>query len=258
VRTYVVQPGDSPARIAIQFAGCPRCAIDLTTSNPHKPTVIHPNGFKTFRDLRVGETLSLPDKWFSEEFDRLPPSYFARLPHSDGVTPGAVGDSTDPASPPSGGYAPVVVIPAFPSAVVSAAQAAASALGADPNYCASVRQAGSAVNAAVHAFKTAWNSSQSAPVPIGTSNYEAPTADALMQVIGSAPPACSAAPPPAPAPIPYVPPPPRPGSAAQPPGLSAASVVGIGLFGAAAVGGAAYMILHGRGRKRSVRRGRRR
>lgn len=86
MRTYVVQPGDSPAKIAIEFAGCPKCARDLVLANRHKPMFTHPNGFITFQDLRVGETLWIPDKWFSEEFDRLPPEYFAALPHPDGIT----------------------------------------------------------------------------------------------------------------------------------------------------------------------------
>ena len=86
MRNYVVQPGDSPAKIAIQFAGCPKCTIDLIHANAHKPAVRHPNGFLSFQDLSVGETLVIPDKWFSKEVDELPPSYFAALPHPDGVT----------------------------------------------------------------------------------------------------------------------------------------------------------------------------
>ena len=86
MRNYVVQPGDSPAKIAIQFAGCPKCTIDLIHANAHKPAVRHPNGFLSFSDLSVGETLWIPDKWFSKEFDELPPEYFAALPHPDGVT----------------------------------------------------------------------------------------------------------------------------------------------------------------------------
>lgn len=97
MRTYVVQPGDSPAKIAIQFAGCPKCSVDLIHANPRKPAVRYPNGFLSFAQLQVGETLIIPDKWFSKEFDELPPSYFASLPHPDGVTPpkgrlGSLGD----------------------------------------------------------------------------------------------------------------------------------------------------------------------
>ncbi len=93
MRSYVVQPGDTPAKIASRenMAGCPKCSIDLVRANPHKPTVRHPNGFLTFRELRVGETLRLPDKWWSKEFDALPPEYFKALPHPDGVTPSKLG-----------------------------------------------------------------------------------------------------------------------------------------------------------------------
>lgn len=91
VRTYVVEPGDSPALIAARFAGCPKCAIDLVTANPHKPSVQHPNGFLSFRSMSVGERLTLPDKWFSEEFESLPSSYFSALPYPDGVS-GALGN----------------------------------------------------------------------------------------------------------------------------------------------------------------------
>jgi hypothetical protein len=92
MRSYVVQTGDSPASIAARFAGCPKCARDLIGANAHKPAVEMPNGFLTFTDLRAGETLNLPDKWFSPEFDVLPPTYFAALPYADGVTPSTLGD----------------------------------------------------------------------------------------------------------------------------------------------------------------------
>ena len=90
MREYVVQPGDSPASIAAQdaHAGCPKCSRDLIAANPHKATVTYPNGYVTFKELREGEKLNLPDKWWSKEFDELPPAYFASLPHPDGVTPG--------------------------------------------------------------------------------------------------------------------------------------------------------------------------
>lgn len=89
MRTYVVQPGDSPASIATRddMAGCPRCARDLIAANPHKCTRTLPNGYITFEELRVGETINLPDKWFDGTLDRMPPSYFASLPHPDGITP---------------------------------------------------------------------------------------------------------------------------------------------------------------------------
>lgn len=97
MRTYVVQAGDSPAKIAIAFAGCPKCALDLVRANRHKPAVRYPNGFMSFKDLRAGETLRLPGKWFDGELDRRPAAYFKALPHPNGVTPskgstGVLGD----------------------------------------------------------------------------------------------------------------------------------------------------------------------
>lgn len=86
---YTVQPGDSPASIAAAHAGCPKCARDLVQLHAHRPSVVYPNGFATFRDpLRAGEQIQLPDKWFSAEFDQLPPAYFKALPHPDGTTLG--------------------------------------------------------------------------------------------------------------------------------------------------------------------------
>ena len=89
----------------------------------------------------------------------------------------------------------------------SAASAALAALNADPNYCASVRQTGSTVNTAVHAFKSAWNAANPGNrVPIGTGNYEQSVADALSSATSqTAPSGCGAA---APAPTPPAPPPP--------------------------------------------------
>jgi len=71
------------------MAGCPKCSRDLVLhpGNAHKPRRVYPNGFVTFTDLRVGEKLVLPEKWFDGTLDRMPSSYFASLPHPDGVTP---------------------------------------------------------------------------------------------------------------------------------------------------------------------------
>jgi len=93
VRTYVVQLGDSPASIAARddMAGCPKCSHALIAANPHKDTVVYPNGFRTFKELRAGEVLNLPEAWFDGSMDALPPSYFAALPYADGVTPGTPG-----------------------------------------------------------------------------------------------------------------------------------------------------------------------
>lgn len=356
------------------MAGCPRCSIDLIHANPHKKSIVHPNGFKTFESLRAGEKLNLPAKWFDGSLDTRPKAYFSALAHPDGVTPGVgapdvltnysvldaaaaqvsalaalgdqpfnyaveaaaagidasvqgIGDGTtapaiyaapyvqdarkntalarqrnvglqtaiaagddqagfqarddilhdlssallsaqlalkafygDAGAPPGGEvtFGPVTVdpvppgvdvtigpatidpVPVLPAAVTAAAQAAANAIGANANYCASVAQAGSAVNSAVHAFKTAWNAANpSSPVPIGTSSYEQATADALKSVIGHAPIACSAAPAPSvPAPTPLVVPPQAPAPTS---GIGVAGVLGLGLLGAGAVGGVIYL-----------------
>ena len=350
MRTYVVQEGDTPAGIASrdEMAGCPKCAVDLVAANPNKPTVTYPNGFKTFRELRVGETLNLPDKWFDGTLDSRPTAYFAALAYADGVTPSTLGDyasgvlgnfsaldaatsqvaamaaMTDQAFSNavgnagtainnsiteaygssnaqaaqaaqaaqsgtqwawkrnqdlanaltmSGGvpttnvtkarldiqnalttalgnakqalyalYQPSTPAPGgFSATLVSAARAAAAAISADANYCASVAQSGTAVNAAVHAFKAAWNASQSSSVPVGTGTYETQTASALQQILGSAPHACSGGSQPAsgsgtPQTNPSEP------IAEQPKqGLSTGAIVGIGLLAAGAVGGIAYV-----------------
>jgi hypothetical protein len=93
MRTYVVQPGDSPASIAARdaMAGCPKCAIELPRVNAHKPAVILPNGFVTFEGLAAGETLNLPDTWFHPAREQLPPAYYRILPHPNGVTRGSLG-----------------------------------------------------------------------------------------------------------------------------------------------------------------------
>lgn len=89
---YIVEPGDTPAKIAIRFAGCPKCSKNLLESNAAKETVRYPNGYATFKSLRVGERLNLPDSWFNGEHDRLPPSYFKSLPYPDGVRVGVSGE----------------------------------------------------------------------------------------------------------------------------------------------------------------------
>lgn len=353
---YEVQAGDTPASIAAVHAGCPKCARDLIASNAHKAVVVHPNGFTTFRELRAGEKLRLPDKWFNGELDRRPPAYFAALPYADGVTPSTLGDAaagvlgtfaaldiataavtalpalddhsfnaavgpaaaqidssvseTFSGSNPSAatlaqqvrtatdwarqrnadlstalnsgdqaaataarfdaqtalstalGAAQITlqmfyagapspsVDPAtgFPTAVAAAAQAVATAVAADPNYCATVGQTSSAVNAAVHAFKTAWNAANlGAQVPINTGNYEQATADVLTKVLGAAAPTACAARTPSPAPLPQ----PQP---VQPPqqadGLSTGAIAGLSLLGASVVGGAIYVATHKPRRRR--------
>lgn len=349
MRLHEVRPGDSPASIAARddMAGCPRCSRDLLASNSHKETVTLKNGYRTFKDLRVGEKLALPDKWFSGELDALPPSYFAALPHPDGVTPSRLGDlasgllgdfaaldvasakigalsalpdpafsdavndtaaaidvavvevdkgagvSATPAAPyaqdahrsaslarqrnavlaaaikvgdqPAAFQAHHDILRDFSDALASArlalktfygsssssgggtaqptgdlitpARAAAAAIAADSSYCTSVAQPGSPVNSAVHAFKTAWNSQNpSSPVPVGTGTYEQATADALAQVLKTAPAAC----PPRGASSPFGSP-----SGLIPPqeekGLSLGAILGLGVLGVGAVGGAIYL-----------------
>jgi hypothetical protein len=85
VNTYTVRAGDSPASIAIGFAGCPACAGDLVDSNPHKPVATHANGYRTFQELYVGEVLNLPNKWGDGTLDRLPKEYFQSLPKHTGL-----------------------------------------------------------------------------------------------------------------------------------------------------------------------------
>ncbi len=142
--------------------------------------------------------------------------------------------------------------PAPSSPLISVAQAAAAAIAADPNYCASVARVGSGVNSAVHAFKAAWNSSGQAPVPINTGNYEQPTANALASLLGTAPAACGAR-----AATPSTgTTTPRPVTVVTPrkQGLSVGAVAGIALLGAAAVGGAVYVVTNKPFRRRRRRR----
>ena len=211
MREYVVKYGDSPASIAAQdhHAGCPKCAKTLIEANSHLPTVTYPNGFKTFLELHVGQRLLLPDAWFDGTLDAQPQSYFNSLPRHDGVTPG-VGQSHQSAVD-----------------VIGAAQAVASAIAADPDYCASVAKAGSAVNKAVHEFKVAWNAnSPGSPVPIGTGNLEPEVSAALATALGDkAPAACG-----------------QPLQEPEKRGLSTGAVVGIGLLAAVTVGGITFAV----------------
>jgi hypothetical protein len=372
MREYTVRPGDSPANIAArdEMAGCPRCSIDLVLENAHKSAVVHPNGYRSFRDLSVGERLRLPEKWFDGRLDDRPRAYFQALPHPDGRTPSSLGlaaaagvladysafdtavstiaslasmtpqsfsnavdaactlidqsvheadGSTNPGiaayaqavhlstnaarqtnqalvaaltsgdqttiakaradiqqnlttaldaakmalQAVYGGGAPAApatpttpAAPAIPQDTIKAvAQAVAAAVAADPNYCTSVSQVGSAMNTAIHAFKSAWNAANpGTPVPIGTGTYEQATADALARVLGSAPPACGArggaTPPPSiPGGGPITPPQPSEG-------LSTGALVGLSLLGVGAVGGAIYLATQNPPRKPRVRRAR--
>ena len=292
MQTYEVHPNDSPASIAARYAGCMKCSRDLVHANPHKPTVTMPNGFVTFRDLRIGETLNLPDKWFNGELDMLPAAYFAALPYADGVTPGVQG-----------------ITPAMPSglgdqAALASAQALVNAMPAmdDPTFSNAVGNTGTAIDQAVgEAYGSpnaqaaqaaqdvqigtqwAWNRNADLAALIGGGASSQGPGDSIQQAredifnalntaLGNAQIALTAlatpAAPPAPGPVvrpaPARPPSPRPGPIAvrcpagttwngsacvapQPPGgMSTAAVVGIGLLGAAAVGGVAYVAMRRR------------
>jgi hypothetical protein len=95
------------------------------------------------------------------------------------------------------------------SSLDRAASAAVAALLGDPNYCASVKRAGTPVNTAVHNFKAAWNANSTNPVPIGTGNYEPSVQVALALALNTSPsnvpPGCgtAAAVPPSPTPPPF-------------------------------------------------------
>jgi hypothetical protein len=222
VREYVVKYGDSPASIAAQdhHAGCPKCAKSLVDANPDLPTVTYPNGFKTFRELRVGQRLRLPEAWFDGTLDKQPQSYFNALPSANGVTPG-VGQTPQPLVD-----------------VIGAAQTVGNAVTADPNYCISVGKAGSAVNTAVHEFKVAWNAANvGTPVPIGTGNLEPEVSVALATVLGDKAPTCGT----------------QPLREPEKKSLSTGAVVGIGLGVAVLVGGATYVVTRKPARRRRRR-----
>lgn len=137
MRAYEVQPGDSPGSISANFAGCPKCARDLVRANRHKASVIHPNGFETFKELLAGEKLNLPDKWFNGDLESRPDMYFAALPYPDGVTPSSLGTL---AAGVLGDYAALDAAAAMVSAL--------SAMG-DQQFNASVDAATAQINAAI-------------------------------------------------------------------------------------------------------------
>jgi len=143
-RQYVVQPGDSPASIAAKdfMAGCPRCSCELPRVNLHKPTITHPNGLISFKELRIGETINLPDEWFHPARERLPSTYYKILPHHDGVTPGSLGDTLGD-------------FPELDAAVSAVAQLAAKD---DAAFAQSVGDAGTKIDLAV---KEAYGSNKS-------------------------------------------------------------------------------------------------
>jgi hypothetical protein len=101
--------------------------------NAGKPAITHPNGHVTFKDLRVGETLNLPDEWFHPARENLPSTYYKILPHPDGVTPGSLGSTLGD-------------FPELDTAVTRVAQLAALD---DAAFIQAVGDAGAKVDAAV-------------------------------------------------------------------------------------------------------------
>jgi len=62
--SYVVQAGDTPMSIAHRLTGDRARLIELVRQNPHKP-LIGVGQVMTFRELYVGECLSVPHNWGS-------------------------------------------------------------------------------------------------------------------------------------------------------------------------------------------------
>ena len=60
---YVVQRGDSPARIAQKLTGTTRGMGQLLAANPHKVRALGLGGFETFQSISVGERLNVPRGW---------------------------------------------------------------------------------------------------------------------------------------------------------------------------------------------------
>lgn len=162
----------------------------------------------------------------------------------------------DPPTPPTLTQPSSGPPPTFPASVVSAARAVVET--ATTSYCASVARSGTPFNQAVHAFKLAWNETQSPKVPINTGNYERETADALSRILGEAPAACPSRA------VPGSPPPLVPLSASTPiasvappskeRGLSTGAMVGLGAIGVGVAGAAIYFSTKPKKKKRRRRR----
>ena len=101
--------------------------------NGHKQAITRSNGFVTFVELRVGETINLPDEWFHPARENLPPTYYKILPHADGVTPGSLGDALGD-------------FPELDAAVTAVAQLAAMD---DAAFARAVGDAGAKIDASV-------------------------------------------------------------------------------------------------------------
>jgi hypothetical protein len=95
VSTYVVQAGDTPALIAKRLAGSPTRMGELVRANAHKPAQ-WVGKMVTFRDLAVGEKLTVPPRW-SSALGRLP------------VRRAGLGQATDSSTPAAPGTASTIV-----------------------------------------------------------------------------------------------------------------------------------------------------
>ena len=59
---YIVQHGDTPARIAQKLTGNPARMSELVSANPQLPRVVS-SGWTTFQSLHVGQKLAVPASW---------------------------------------------------------------------------------------------------------------------------------------------------------------------------------------------------
>jgi len=62
---YIVQPGDTPMVIAQKITGNPTRMVELVRANAHKSSVVGLGRIPTFRELHVGESLTVPPAWES-------------------------------------------------------------------------------------------------------------------------------------------------------------------------------------------------
>ena len=60
---YVVQPGDTPMTIAQKLTGNATRMVELVRANAHKSAVVGLGQIPTFRELHVGERLTVPPAW---------------------------------------------------------------------------------------------------------------------------------------------------------------------------------------------------
>jgi len=264
------------------MAGCPKCAVDLVRANPHKKAKRLPNGFLTFEELRVGEKLRLPEKWFNGELDRRPKAYFAALPYHDGVKTSSLGALADGLL---GDYVTfdsaadkVIALAqlsdqAFTTAVLTTGalinqSVAEVARSTNPAVAAYAQATGIAVNSAgghasdLIAALAAGDQAAAAKARLDAQNElltaldsarlglyavygDEHTAVAAPQIPTFVPPITTTKPKPAPKPIPTPIVVAETVNAPTPKsGLSTGAVIGFGLAGAAVVGGALYLSTH--------------